>query len=215
MGGFSLGSNPSTPTQASYIGITTGFQPVERGSTPLACSMENQIIHFVITGGTIDSVWNGAKDTVTVSEHSILPEYFKNIQKNLKFYDKLLFTEICMKDSRDIVEEDRKNILKVIEESESTKIIITHGTYTMPDTARYLKENLKRKDQKIILTGSMVPIQGFDFSDGPFNLGYALREVQTLPVGIYVCMNTRVFTPEEVEKNREEGKFYSAFTDKQ
>lgn len=172
-------------------------------------------IHIIITGGTIDSVWNGAKDTVVVSEHSVLPEYFDNLKRNLKFYETLFFTEICMKDSRSLTNEDRNNVLNAIEGSDTTKIIITHGTYTMPDTARYLKENLKRKDQTIVLTGSMVPIKGFDFSDGPFNLGFTFGEVLRLPPGIYVCMNARVFTPEEVAKNKEEGKFYSTFLDKQ
>ena len=168
-----------------------------------------------MTGGTIDSVWNGAQDTVVVSEHSILPEYFEELKRNLKFYEELEFSEVCMKDSRALTDEDRKNVLKVIEESDATKIIITHGTYTIPDTARYLKENLKRKDQVIVLTGSMVPIKGFDFSDGPFNFGYAFAQVQKLESGIYVCMNARVFTPEEVTKNIAEGKFYSVFEDKQ
>ncbi len=168
-----------------------------------------------MTGRTIDSVWNGAQDTVVVSEHSILPEYFSEISRNLKFYEEINFSEVCMKDSRAITDEDRKNVLKVIEQSQADKIIITHGTYTMPDTARFLKENLKRRDQVIVLTGSMVPIKGFDFSDGPFNLGYAFAQVQKLPAGVYVCMNARSFTPDEVAKNIEEGKFYSVFREEQ
>ncbi len=167
------------------------------------------MIHFIITGGTIDSIWSGAQDTVIVSEHSVLPEYFGELGKNLKFPDEIKFTEICMKDSRAITDEDRDKIIQVIEESESNKIIITHGTYTMPDTARHLKNKMQRKDQTIVLTGSMVPIKGFDFSDGPFNLGFAFAQVQTLESGVYVCMNTQVFTPEEVAKNIQEGKFYS------
>ncbi|HSX39991.1 MAG TPA: asparaginase domain-containing protein [Candidatus Saccharimonadales bacterium] len=172
-------------------------------------------LHFVITGGTIDSVWSGAQDTVVVPEHSVLPDYFKELSRNLKFYEELIFTEVCMKDSRAITDDDRKKMAKTIEESKADKIIITHGTYTMPDTARFLKDRLRRKDQTIILTGSMVPIKGFDFSDGPFNLGYAVAQVQKLAKGIYVCMNARVFTPEEVAKNIDEGKFYSVFKDEQ
>lgn len=162
--------------------------------------MSKNLISIIMTGGTIDSIWIGAQDSVVVSEHSILPEYFQELGRNLKFYDELEFTEVCMKDSRAITEEDRKEILKAIEESKTNKIIITHGTYTMPDTARFLEDNLQRKDQTIILTGSMVPIKGFDFSDGSFNLGYAVAQVQKLASGIYVCMNARVFTPEEVLK---------------
>lgn len=172
-------------------------------------------IHIITTGGTIDSVWSGAQDTVVVSEHSVLPEYFENLQRNLKFYEKIIFTEVCMKDSREIREGDRKNILKVIEESPADKIIVTHGTYTMPETAKYLNNHLKREGQTIVLTGAMTPVKGFDFSDGPFNLGYALAQVQILKPGVYVCMNARVFTPQEVAKNIAEGKFYSVFEDKQ
>ncbi len=172
-------------------------------------------IHIILTGGTIDSVWSGAKDTVVVSEHSTLPEYFSELGKNLKFPQELKFTEVCMKDSREINDIDRKKVLEEIEKSDSEKILVTHGTYTMPDTSRYLKENLKRSDQVIILTGSMVPIKGFDFSDGPFNLGFTIAMLQNLKPGVYVCMNTQAFTPEEVAKNIEEGKFYSTFKDAQ
>lgn len=174
-----------------------------------------QKIHFIITGGTIDSVWDGSKDTVVVSKHSVMPEYFSQLCRNLKFPEEIIFTELCMKDSRAITEEDRKNIVKVIEESDSKKIIVTHGTYTMPDTARFLEKHLKRKDQVVVLIGSMVPISGFDFSDGPFNLGYAIANAQKLSPGVYVCMNAQVFSAQEVAKNIAEGKFYSVFQEKQ
>ena len=161
----------------------------------------------------MDSEWKGATDSVVVRENSILPEYFENLGKNLKFYDELVFTELCMKDSRAINDGDREKVLQAIEESEADKIIVTHGTYTLPDTARYIKANLKRKDQIIIVTGSMVPLHGFDYSDAPFNLGYTFAQMQILEPGIYVCMNARVFSPDEVAKNIEEGKFYSLFSD--
>jgi L-asparaginase len=175
--------------------------------------MNKSLIHFIITGGTIDSEWKGATDSVVVREKSILPEYFEHLSKNLKFYDEFIFSEICMKDSRAINDQDREKVLKAIEESEADKIIVTHGTYTLPDTARFIKANLKRQDQIIIITGSMVPLHGFDYSDAPFNLGYTFAQMQILEPGIYVCMNARVFTPEEVAKNIEEGKFYSLFND--
>ena len=172
-------------------------------------------IHVIVTGGTIDSIWSGAHDTVVVSEHSILPDYFQELGRNLKFPAKFTFSEVCMKDSRQITDNDRKKTLETIEESTTKKVLITHGTYSMPDTAKYLKKNLKRGDQTIVLTGSMVPIKGFDFSDGPFNLGFAIAMLQELKSGIYVCMNARAFTPEEVAKNTKEGKFYSVFQDLQ
>ncbi len=164
-------------------------------------------IYFILTGGTIDSYYEGAKDTVTPNEHSVIPEFVKT----LKLYNETQFTEVCMKDSRQLTEKDRKNILKAVDESSYKKIIITHGTYAMPDTARYLKANLKRNDQTIVLTGSMIPIKGFAPSDGTFSLGYSIAQVQTLKPGIYVCMNGRVFSPEEVLKVIQEGRFASIF----
>lgn len=174
-----------------------------------------QNILFIITGGTIDSVWSGAKDTAVVAEHSILPGYFEKLQRNLKFPYEISFKEICMKDSREITDDDRENVLKAIENSKADKIIITHGTFTMPVTARFLESKLKENKRTIILTGSMVPIEGFDFSDGPFNLGFTISEVLKQDPGIYVCMNSQTFTASEVAKNVEEGRFYSIFKEKQ
>lgn len=116
-----------------------------------------------------------------------------------------------MKDSHQLTTADRKEVLKAIEESPHQKIIITHETYTIPDTARYLKANLKAKDKTLILTGSLVPIKGFAPSDGSFNLGYAIAQAQILSPGIYVCMNGQVFSPEEVIKILQEGRFASIF----
>lgn len=164
-------------------------------------------IHYVITGGTIDSFYDGGKDTAVPNEESIIPRFVKS----LKLYSKAEFTEVCMKDSRQLNREDVKKILKVIESSKSKKIIVTHGTYTMPDTARFLKANLKRKDQAIVLTGSMIPINGFSPSDGPFSLGYAIAQMEYLDPGVYVCVNGRVFSPDEVVKVIGEARFSSIF----
>lgn len=119
-----------------------------------------------------------------------------------------------MKDSRDIIKKDLKKILQTIEESSYQKIIITHGTYTMPDTGRFLEANLKRKDQVIIITGSMIPLNGFSPSDGPFAIGYAIAKIQDLEPGIYICMNGKIFSPKEVMKVNKEGKFASIFGEK-
>ncbi len=163
--------------------------------------------HFIITGGTIDSYYNGVHDSVTPSETSVIPEFIAS----LKLYHDAQFTTVCMKDSRNLNQDDLNNILTTVEESPATKIIVTHGTYTMPDTAKYLKANLQRKDQVIIFTGSTIPIKGFSPSDGTFNLGYALAEADHLAPGIYVCMNGKVFNPDEVIKLLYEGRFMSVF----
>ncbi|HYC34424.1 MAG TPA: asparaginase domain-containing protein [Candidatus Paceibacterota bacterium] len=167
-------------------------------------------IEFVITGGTIDSVYDGTKDTVVPSNESILPEVMRLIKSDAVFY----FNTVCMKDSRGLNAEDLENIFKAIVNSKCSKIIVTHGTYTMPDTARYLQKKLIENDKTVILTGSLVPIKGFSPSDGPFNLGYAVAKVRELPPGVYVAMNARIFTPDEVVKRISEGKFVSILGEK-
>jgi L-asparaginase len=82
--------------------------------------------------------------------------------------------------------------------------VITHGTDTMENTARVLAENNINKT--IILTGAMIPIK-FGSSDGLFNLGSALAFAQSLPVGVYVAMNGRYFTWDNVRKNKLSGIF--------
>jgi L-asparaginase len=168
------------------------------------------IIQFILTGGTIDSYYDISKDTVVPSRRSSIPAYLKD----LKIYEKTVFTEVCMKDSRDLDENDRRKILSLVEKSPYKRVIITHGTYTMPDTARYLKAHLKRKDQVIVFTGSFIPLIGFTPSDAPFNLGYSIAMVQKLQPGMYVCMNGRIFHPLEVVKMVRAGKFSSIFTEK-
>ncbi len=162
-------------------------------------------IHFIMTGGTIDSYYDGSKDTVVPNEHSIIPRYIKG----LKLYSKVKFSEICMKDSRHLTRTDLKKVLDKVEKSSCKHIIITHGTYTAPDSARYLKANLKRKDQIVVITASMLPISEFTMSDGGFNLGYSISELNYLQPGVYLCMNGRVFTPDEVMKIINQGRFSS------
>lgn len=174
--------------------------------------MANETIHMIMTGGTIDSYYEGAKDTVIPLEHSVLPAYFRG----MCFSDEeIVFTEICMKDSRNLTREDLEKLLQTIEDSEHRKLIVTHGTYTMPDTARYLKARIRRDDQTIVLTGSMTPLQGFTPSDAPFNLGYAMSEIRRLDLGIYVAMHGNTFTSDEVAKDMRLGRFYSIFGEKQ
>ncbi|MCX6741084.1 MAG: asparaginase domain-containing protein [Candidatus Parcubacteria bacterium] len=164
-------------------------------------------IHFILTGGTIDSYYDASKDTAVPNKESVIPSFINS----LRLYHKTKFTTVCMKDSRDLKPADLKNILKTVEKSKATKIIITHGTYTMPDTARFLKANLKRKDQTIILTASGIPINGFAPSDGPFSLGYAVAQLEYLKPGIYAAMSGRVFSPEEMIKVMSEARFISIF----
>ena len=88
--------------------------------------------------------------------------------------------------------------------TKENKIIITHGTDTMESTAKVLGTVIK--DKTVVLTGAMIPYK-FGSSDGLFNLGSALAFVQTLAPGVYVAMNGRCFTWDNVKKNRKTGEF--------
>ncbi len=160
-------------------------------------------IHFIITGGTIDSHWDPIRDTAVANERSIIPEFV--IRLNLPFpFDT---TTVCMKDSREVNDEDRQRIIKTIEASNSHDFLITHGTYTMAETARFIKSHLKRKDVTIILTGSFVPFTDIIRSDGGFNMGFAIAQLQHLDPGVYIAMNAQVFEADEAEKVIHEGRF--------
>lgn len=158
---------------------------------------------FLLTGGTIDFIFEPTADGIVPSVRSAIPEYIQR----MKLRNNCSFVIVCMKDSRDLNEEDRKRMVHAIRRSRQRMVIITHGTYTMADTARYLRAHLGQHNKTIVLTGSMIPLSGFMPSDAQFNLGYALAYAQILPHGIYVCMNGQVFKPEEVRKNILEGRF--------
>ena len=112
--------------------------------------------------------------------------------------------QLMMIDSLDMTETDRGVIAEACAASDASRIIITHGTDTMVETARTLARHAIGKT--IVLTGAMVPY-AFGSSDGLFNLGSALSFAQTLPAGVYVAMNGRAFLWNEVQKNRETGVF--------
>lgn len=169
---------------------------------------DNGIIHFIATGGTIDSYYDPVEATALPNEHSYIPKFVPMLQ----LYEKIQFTEAFMKDSRDITSKDRKKILKIVEESKASRIVITHGSYTVSDTAKYLEKNLKKRDKTIIFVCSLIPLMGFAPTDAGFNLGYAVAKSQDLGKGIYVCMNGRVFDAKEVVKILETGRFASIYT---
>jgi L-asparaginase len=156
-------------------------------------------IRIFITGGTFDKEYNELNGQL----------YFKDTHMSdlLEMGRSKVPVEIrtlMMIDSLEMTEEDRELIAHQCNQCEEDKIVITHGTDTMSDTARMLAKEVKGKT--IVLTGAMIPIK-FGSSDGLFNLGSALAFVQTLPEGVYVAMNGRYFTWDNVRKNKETGMF--------
>jgi L-asparaginase len=108
------------------------------------------------------------------------------------------------KDSRFVTKEDRAFIAKKCNESAENQIVITHGTISMVDSAKYLDH--LGIDKSIILTGAMIPANKPD-TDAPENVRLAFSEVQRLPAGVYISMSRRIFNANNVRKNVEKGIF--------
>lgn len=156
-------------------------------------------IRIFVTGGTFDKEYNEITGQLYFQD-SHLPEMLK-LGRNLVHVD---IRTLMMIDSLEMTELDRELIAEHCADSKEDRIIITHGTDTMAETARVLVEKIKNKT--IVLTGAMIPYK-FGSSDGLFNLGSAMGFVQTLPHGVYVAMNGRYFDATNVRKNKETGLF--------
>ncbi|CAN5254981.1 asparaginase domain-containing protein [soil metagenome] len=156
-------------------------------------------IRIFITGGTFDKEYNEITGQL----------YFKDTHMSelLKLGRSRIEVEIrtlMMIDSLEMTEADRNLVAENCLNAKEDKIIITHGTDTMADTAKMLAAKISGKT--IVLTGAMIPYK-FGSSDGLFNMGSALAFVQSLPHGVYVAMNGRYFNWDNVRKNRQTGAF--------
>jgi L-asparaginase len=156
-------------------------------------------IRIFITGGTFDKEYNELTGQLYFKD-SHLPEMLE-LGRNLVPVE---IRTLMMVDSLEMSDDDRNLIAEHCIKSPENKIIITHGTDTMAETARVIDGKVKNKT--IVLTGAMVPYK-FGSSDGLFNLGSAMAFVQTLSPGVYVVMNGRYFTANNVRKNKETGEF--------
>jgi L-asparaginase len=114
---------------------------------------------------------------------------------------------VCFKDSRNITDDDREKILATILASSHNLFLITHGTFTMGESAEYFYSRIAKLSGKtIVFAGSFIPLGSAD-SDAPFNLGFALAALMFLKEGIYVAMNGEIFSANTVEKNTEQLRF--------
>jgi len=156
-------------------------------------------IRIIITGGTFDKEYNEITGELYFYE-SHVPKMLKLGRSRLSVNIRTLM----MVDSNEMSEDDRETIARNCRNAKENRIVITHGTDTMVDTARIIAEIVKNKT--IVITGAMVPYT-FGSSDGLFNLGSAIAFVQTLPPGIYIAMNGRYFLWDNVRKNKKIGEF--------
>jgi L-asparaginase len=158
-------------------------------------------IRILATGGTFDKEYNELTGELFFKE-----THTGDMLRLGRSHLDVSLETLMMIDSLQMTDDDRQLILRRCREVPEERIVITHGTDTMEQTAAVLAAGLPGK--VIVLTGAMVPYT-FGSSDGMFNLGTALAFVQTLPAGVYVAMNGRYFPWNTVRKNREKGIFES------
>jgi L-asparaginase len=156
-------------------------------------------IRILITGGTFDKEYDEINGRLFFKD-SHLPEMLNLGRARLDIEVRTLM----MIDSLEMTESDRVMIAQQCAATPGDRIVITHGTDTMPETARFLETRVPGKT--IVLTGAMIPYK-FGSSDGLFNLGSALAFVQVLQPGVYVAMNGRCFAAGNVMKNKKTGSF--------
>ncbi|HEY3380784.1 MAG TPA: asparaginase domain-containing protein [Vicinamibacterales bacterium] len=156
-------------------------------------------IRMLITGGTFDKEYDEIHARLVFKE-SHLSEMLRLGRCRLDIHVRT----VMMVDSLDITDADRDVIVQNCRQCEETRIVITHGTDTMVETAAVLAKAVEGKT--VVLTGAMIPY-AFGSSDGMFNLGSALSFVQVLSPGVYLAMNGQCFRWDQVRKNRETGVF--------
>jgi len=161
--------------------------------------MEAQPILVIVTGGTFDKAYDEIKGELTFKD-SHLPEILKEARLTVPV--RVEFNQLI--DSLHMQDANRRAVLEACEQAPENRILVTHGTDTMTETAKLIGEADLRKT--IVFTGAMVPyrVQG---SDALFNFGTAFSAVQLLPSGVYIAMNGRLFPWDRVKKDRSRGVF--------
>jgi L-asparaginase len=160
--------------------------------------MQMQELLIVTTGGTIDKVYFDDKSDYQVGEPQI-----GRILQELGVAFRFNVIPLLRKDSLHINAEDREVLRAAIAAQPARHVLVTHGTDTMVETAKVLASIA---DKTIVLTGALNPAR-FRGSDAEFNIGTAVGAVQSLPAGVYIAMNGRVWDPGKVRKNVAANRF--------
>jgi L-asparaginase len=159
------------------------------------------MIRIFVTGGTFDKTYDEIRGALAF-EDTHLQEMLQSGRSRVD----VTVRTLMMVDSLDMTDADRELIVRNCIQCPESRIVITHGTDTMVETARAVAAGVK--DKTVVLTGAMIPY-AFGSSDGLFNLGSALSFAQVLPAGVYIAMNGQHFVSDKVRKNRETGIFES------
>jgi len=164
--------------------------------------METDAIRLIITGGTFDKHYDEIRGELTFRD-THLPELVRQARITVPL--ELEINQLV--DSLQMGDEGRLRVLEACRKAPERRIVVTHGTDTMVETARLVGE--AGLDKTIVLTGAMVPYKILG-SDALFNLGTAFTACQLLPPGVWVAMNGRLFPWDDVRKDKSRGVFVRA-----
>jgi len=153
---------------------------------------------IITTGGTIDKIYFDDKSDYQIGE----PQISQILHAMHVAFD-FEVSALMRRDSLHLDDNDRQLIRDVVAASDATDVLITHGTDTMVETAAKLQDI---KGKTIVLTGALNPAR-FRDSDAVFNIGCAVGAIQSLPPGVYIVMNGKVWDPRKVRKNRSQNCF--------
>ena len=157
-------------------------------------------IAVVTTGGTIDKAYFDA-----LSQYQFGESVIGRLLSTAQVTHPNRVVELLRKDSLEITDADRQLLITAVADLPEDRVLMTHGTDTMTQTAEALRSV---PNKTIVLTGALAPAR-FAESDAPFNLGMAFAAVQCLPNGVYVAMNGQVFAAGHVRKDRGQSRFVS------
>lgn len=160
-----------------------------------------QIIRVLTVGGTIDKIYFDAK-----SSYEVGPPNIHRILTELHLNPQFAVTSLMQKDSLDMTDADRELIREHVGNTTEKRILITHGTDTMVETAKALMATTVNQGKTVVLTGALSPAL-FKNSDAMFNIGGAVIAVQTLPPGCFIVMNGQIFAADQVRKDTAANRF--------
>ena len=158
------------------------------------------VITILATGGTIDKFYSvaGTLDIGKPAAHDVLSRVLTDIRFDIR--------ALIGKDSLDMTDEDRAELVAALNAVEQDQVLITHGTDTMSESARYIAKHADLGSKVVVLTGAMQPAV-MAHSDGGFNLGAAISALNLLEPGVYISMSGRIFPAHTVRKDRARGIF--------
>ncbi|NQU20217.1 MAG: asparaginase [Candidatus Nealsonbacteria bacterium] len=151
-------------------------------------------IKIFTTGGTIDKLYFDQ-----LSEYQVGTPQIETFLREANVTFEFVVRSLLQKDSLELTDDDRELIRQAILQDDARQIVVTHGTDTMIETARRLRDV---PEKTIVLTGAMKPAC-FRSTDAVLNIGFAVAAVQLLPPGVYIAMNGRLFDPDHARKDRQ------------